>query len=102
MKPAVFVGMVVMLAGYTLGWWGWRSLQGPGIGLRDLITPSLVGKVDAARAGNPNASSSGSTSNGYANTPGTITGNGNGVQGTAPPGPNTYNPLYPYGNGTSA
>lgn len=52
MRPAVFVGMVVMLGGYTLGWWGWRSMQGPGVGLRDLITPSLVSKVDAAR-GNP-------------------------------------------------
>lgn len=52
MKPDVFIGMVVMLAGYTLGWWGWETLQDTGVGLRDLLTPSSVAIVDTAR-GNP-------------------------------------------------
>lgn len=36
MKP---VGLVLAFAGYTLAYFGWCSLRGPGVGLVDLLIP---------------------------------------------------------------
>ena len=36
MKP---VGLVFLFGGYWLGYFGWESLRGPGVGLLDLIVP---------------------------------------------------------------
>lgn len=36
MKPA---GVAFVFAGYTLGYFGWCSLRGPGVGLLDLVIP---------------------------------------------------------------
>jgi hypothetical protein len=41
MKPA---GILVAFAGYTLAYFGWCSLRGPGVGLVDLVIP---GRFDA-------------------------------------------------------
>jgi len=36
------LGFAIAWAGYTLIWWGWSSLQGPGVGLMDLVIPGRV------------------------------------------------------------
>lgn len=33
------LGFAIAWAGYTLIWWGWSSIQGPGIGIMDLVIP---------------------------------------------------------------
>ena len=36
------LGFAIAWAGYTLMWWGWSSLQGPGVGIMDLVVPGRV------------------------------------------------------------
>jgi hypothetical protein len=36
------IGFGIAWAGYAVLWWGWTTLQGPGIGFMDLITPGRV------------------------------------------------------------
>lgn len=36
MKP---VGLALAFAGYTLAYFGWCSLRGPGVGIVDLLVP---------------------------------------------------------------
>jgi hypothetical protein len=36
------LGFAIAWAGYTLIWWGWSSIQGPGVGFMDLVTPGRV------------------------------------------------------------
>lgn len=36
------LGFAVAWAGYVLMWWGWSSIQGPGVGIVDLVTPGRV------------------------------------------------------------
>jgi hypothetical protein len=36
------LGFAIAWAGYTLMWWGWSSLQGPGVGIMDLVIPGRV------------------------------------------------------------
>lgn len=40
----------VVWAGYLLGWYGYTMLQGPGIGIADLVIPSRVPKLNALLA----------------------------------------------------
>lgn len=37
------VGLAVLIGGYTLAYFGWDSLQGPGVGLLDLVIPGRYG-----------------------------------------------------------
>lgn len=36
------LGFGIAWAGYTLIWWGWSSIQGPGVGIMDLVIPGRV------------------------------------------------------------
>lgn len=36
------LGFAIAWAGYTLIWWGWSSIQGPGVGILDLVIPGRV------------------------------------------------------------
>lgn len=46
MKP---LGLLIAFGGYTLAWFGWASLKGPGVGLVDLLVPGRqVGWVTPA------------------------------------------------------
>jgi len=33
------LGLLVAFAGYTLAWFGWASLKGPGVGIVDILVP---------------------------------------------------------------
>lgn len=44
----ILVPLAVVWGGYTLAFYGWAMLQGPGIGFTDLILPNRVGKVESA------------------------------------------------------
>ncbi len=43
----ILIPLGVIWLGYTLGWYGFTNLKGPGIGIADLIIPSRVTQVDA-------------------------------------------------------
>lgn len=47
------LGFGLAWAGYTLLWWGWSSLQGPGIGIMDLVIPGRVPKHVSEAASAP-------------------------------------------------
>jgi hypothetical protein len=58
----VLPGLALLLGGYTLVYFGWDSLQGPGTGLLDLIVPgrykgptkaSGIGPADASGSATP-------------------------------------------------
>jgi hypothetical protein len=36
------LGFAICWAGYALMWWGWSSIQGPGVGIMDLVVPGRV------------------------------------------------------------
>jgi hypothetical protein len=48
------VGLLVAFAGYVLGYFGWCSIRGPGVGLVDLVVP---GRFDAKHLTIPGGSS---------------------------------------------
>ena len=33
------IGLAITWVGYSLAWYGWTNLQGPGVGILDLIVP---------------------------------------------------------------
>lgn len=50
------LGFAVAWAGYVLMWWGWSSIQGPGVGIMDLVIPGRVPKVSQYPSQNATAS----------------------------------------------
>ena len=48
----LLVGVVAFWAGYTLTYFGWESLRGPGVGLLDLVVPGRF-KGHAAKSAPP-------------------------------------------------
>jgi hypothetical protein len=83
------IGALVFLAGYTLTWFGYARLKGPGMGILDLIVPSHLGAAQAVIAGWSSSTSSPSSG------PGSVT-NSDGASTITPGGP-----VDPYGNPTS-
>lgn len=41
----VLIPLAVIFGGYQLAWYGWSSLQGPGMGFLDLLLPSNAEKA---------------------------------------------------------
>ena len=62
----------VVWIGYTLVWYGFCLIKGPGLGLTDLIKPSGVAKVDGFLAGGGAVGSPGNPATGNASGLGTI------------------------------
>lgn len=52
------VGFGVTLAGYTMMWWGWERMHGPGVGFANLLVPGRWAG-HAKPAGSSSSSSSG-------------------------------------------
>lgn len=44
------VPFAVVFSGYTLVWYGWALLKGPGMGFLDLLVPARWGHADAVVA----------------------------------------------------
>jgi hypothetical protein len=65
MKP---LGLVVVFAGYTLAYFGWCSVRGPGVGLIDLVVPGRPVVIPGSSA----SSSSSSAPATHALPPGTL------------------------------
>lgn len=84
MDAVTGIGAFVFLAGYTLTWFGYSRLRGPGMGILDLIVPSHLPSALATIAG-------WSTS-----TPAGTSTTQNGVTTTTPGGPTDA-----YGNPTT-
>lgn len=78
MKP---VGILIAFAGYTIAYFGWCSLRGPGVGLVDLLVPGRDVQI-------PDGSSTGTAKSGAAaKSPGLIKGAGAGNVGAGNVGP---------------
>ena len=56
MKP---IGLLIAFAGYTLGYFGWCSLRGPGVGLVDLLVPGRPITIPGSKPVNAPANESG-------------------------------------------
>ena len=77
------LGLGTVWAGYTLIYFGVRSLRGPGVGLLDLVIPGRTVLVPSTGGGTPsNSSSSGSALTPGPNTGGAGQGGGGGGGGT--------------------
>jgi len=51
----ILIPFGVLLGGYTLAFFGWETLKGPGIGLADLFYPSRAAATNAKLAHKPQA-----------------------------------------------
>ena len=92
MDAVTGIGALVFLAGYTLTWFGYARLKGPGMGILDLIVPSHLEAALGTVAGW--APVGGPGINGQAPAPGTATP-GPGAPGGPPrngPAGNYYQP----------
>lgn len=42
----ILLPLGILWAGYTLVWYGFTLIQGPGLGLLDLVKPTMIAKSD--------------------------------------------------------
>lgn len=75
MDAVTGIGALVFLAGYTLTWFGYARLKGPGMGILDLIVPSRIANAQAVIAG-WGSSTGTSTTKGGSGSPSTTTSPG--------------------------
>ena len=84
----ILIPIGVIFGGYTLLWYGFSLIKGPGMGILDLVSPSRVSQADSVRKGWDQGVS-------YGPDPGTVPA-GPGVQsGTYPQAPGQSGPSVP-------